>query len=114
MYVGSFPPVSTRADLTLTFSVEDDDTGDAVDLTGALIVIEARYPRSSSIAFTATTSNGKVTITDTGEFRLDIAAAEMSALPSGTYDIGCTIARDGETRQLVIGTLPVLDGVVTQ
>jgi hypothetical protein len=38
----------------------------------------------------------------------------MQGLNVGQYDIGAVVTLNGETRQVILGTLPVLDGVVTQ
>lgn len=112
MLTGTLEPASNRAGFSLIVELLDDDTGDAVDLTGASIVFEVSD--NSSSVLSATTSNAKVTIVDTGIFKVDFTATEMRALCAKTYTLGCTVSNaDSEPQQLIIGFLPVLDGIVS-
>ena len=95
------------------FELEDSDTGSPIDLAGSSIVVEAR-DEYRCVVLSATTGNGKITIIDTGVFRINVPPAETQALRSGSYEVGATITINGESRQLIIGTIPVMDGVVTQ
>ncbi len=113
MYIGALPPVSNREDLEIDCEITDDETGDLIDLTGAVIVFEVRDHRCSTV-LSATTTNGKITIPDTGTFIVAFAESEMNELPNDTYEWGCTLLINGGTRQLGIGTVPVLDGVVSR
>lgn len=115
MYVGTLPPVSTRAGWTFVRQVVDDDTEEAIDLSSATIVFEVRSQLDGATALSATTSNGKITITGTGVFQVDFTASDMKNLDPGIYDVGCTVKNgSAEPQQFIIGTVPVLDGVVTQ
>jgi len=97
---------STREDYSESWQALDDD-GVAIDLTGATIVYEFRDPDTCSR--TAAT----VTI-DTTTFTAEIPVATMRGLcPNKDYDVGCTIEIGGLTSQLFIGTIPIVDGVVT-
>jgi len=90
----------------------DDETGDSVDLTGATIKFEVSD--CGSPVLSATTDNAKVSIVDTGVFQVDFSASEMGALCAKTYKVGCTVSSDdSEPQQLLIGSLPVLDGIVS-
>jgi hypothetical protein len=113
MYVGSLQAASTRQSWTQTFEVEDEDTGDDLDLAGASIVFEIRDPRSLLTVLSATTTNGKITIVDTGVFQVTFAASDMQSLRPQTYDVGCTVTANGATLQYIIGTIPILDGIVS-
>jgi len=113
MYIGSFDPVSNRAGQEFIFEAIDDETDEPVDLSSADIVLEIRDPASRSTVLSATTANGKVTAIDTGTFRASFSSADMRALCAKQYEVGCTITNgDGGPVQFIIGTLPVLDGVV--
>ena len=46
-------------------------------------------------------------------FALSFTSDQMRSLRAGTYECGVTIAQNGETTQFFIGTLPVLDGIVS-
>lgn len=111
MLTGALPPVSNRAGFSMQFELLDDDTDEAVDLSDASIVFEVAD--NGSIELSATTENTKVSIVDTGVFQVDFTATEMRTLCAKTYQLGCTVTNDdSEPQQLIIGTLPVLDGIV--
>lgn len=113
-YVGSLGPISNKTGWRAEYEIDDADTGAPIDLAGASIVIEARDECTGWIAISATTGNGKITIVDTGVFQVNVPPAETQCLHAGTYVVGATITLNGESRQLIIGTLPVMDGVVSQ
>lgn len=113
MYVGTFPAASNRQSWTKTFEVVDEDTNSDLDLTGASIVFEIRDPRNHLSILSATTTNGKVSIIDTGVFTVSFSLSDMQTLYPLTYEVGCTVTINGETMQYIVGTLPVLDGIVS-
>jgi hypothetical protein len=114
MLTGTLAPVSNQENWDIIDSVLDADTGAAVDLTGAVIVFEVRSEDTGQTVLSATTGNGKITIIDTGVYQVSFTRADMQALCKGYYDVGCVITLNGKTQQFIAGTLPVLDGIVTQ
>ena len=70
-----------------------------------------RAPGARSVVLTATLGAG-ITHIETGVFQWHFTAAQMSALDAGDHEVGCTIVMDGVTMQLLIGMLPVMDGIV--
>jgi hypothetical protein len=105
-------PVSNRADYSESWQAFDED-GAAIDLTGATIVLEIVDPkRSSSSLISATTDNGKITISTT-TFTVAIARSELAELDPQNYRVGCTIKQDDFTEQFFVGDFPVYDGVVS-
>jgi hypothetical protein len=113
MLTGSLAATSNREDCKIVVAAEDATTGDAFDLTGATIACELRDRETRAIVLSATTANGGVTFLDAFTVEIAFARATMQGLAEGHYDIGCTVTLNGETRQVILGTLPVLDGVVT-
>src|SRR5262245_32971127 len=115
MYIGSLPIASNRATYNQDFQLYDDEDDKGVDLTGAAITLEVRKPGCSAAELTATTSNGKIVVADTdeGQFELTFTASDMRHLDPMTYACGITITQHDETVQYFIGTLPVLDGIVS-
>ena len=103
--------VSNRADWSDTIELTDADTGDAIDLSSASIVVEVAddYGR---IVLSATTDNGKVTVLSAGNAQFSFTRDEMATLCPGTYRVGGTVTIDDETEQVFFGTVPVIDGVV--
>jgi hypothetical protein len=114
MFEGTLAPVSNQEDWKLTVEIVDDDTGEDIDLTGASIVFEVRDPRNRATVLSATTNNSKVTLLDDGTFQVFFARAEMQMLRAQTYEVGCIVSVNGETKQFILSTIPILDGVVTQ
>lgn len=114
MYHGSLGEVSNREDWLATIAVIDDD-GDDVDVTGATIVVAVRSQMAKSgdtPDLTASTDNGDVTIS-TSEFTFTFGVDDMRGLDPGIYDVACTILLNSITTQLFIGTIAVLDGIVS-
>lgn len=112
MYIGSLSPVSNRAGMTFIREVVDDDTDEPIDLSDCAILFEVRD--GCSPALSASIGSG-VTVLDTGVFQVEFTAAQMKTLCPKSYEVGCIITRSGEEpQQFIIGTLPVLDGVVSR
>jgi hypothetical protein len=114
MYQGTLSPTTTQEDWKLIVEIDDEDAGEPLDLMDATVVFEVRDPKSRGIVLSATTSNGKILIVDTGVFQILFARPEMQALAAQIYEVGCILTINGETKQYIIGTVPILDGVVTQ
>lgn len=113
MYVGALPPASNRASWIREYEVVDDETGQLVDLTSISITFEVRDPLDGTTVLSATTENGKITVIDTGTFQHNFTRDDMAKLCARSYEVGCTLADADDTVQFIIGTLPVLDGVVS-
>ena len=116
MYTGALPAVSNRETWTFTVYLTDFDTDAAIDLTGAAIDIAMREKESKSPILTGSTSDGRVTIAAPetgGSFVVAVAAADMAAIGAGMYDVGARVTiASGTTFQLLVCTLPVVDGIV--
>lgn len=115
MLTGTLPPASNRADWIDCVEIRDteaDSDADAlVDLDGCDIVV-AIYDEDYVKRAGATTDAGTVQIVDSGVFQFTFPRSVMAGLCAGTYKVGCTISRDDETVQILIGDLPVVDGFV--
>jgi hypothetical protein len=113
MISGSLPPTSNRETLNLQIEFYDDEAGNLIDvasLSEAVIAVAPVGVRSPVL--TARLSAGQIAQTETGIIECTFSADQMHGLCSGTYDIGGTLTKDGETVQFLIGTLPVYDGIV--
>ena len=114
MFYGTLDPVSNKATWVGLYELIDAETDEAIDLSDVdEITISIRDAQTQTQAQTATKTGGDVTITDTGIFRWVFSASQMGALEPKTYEIGCTLEQDDEVVQLIIGHLPVRDGIVT-
>lgn len=113
MISGSLPPVSNRETLNLQIEFYDDEAGDLIDVASATETVIAVAPVGGrSPVLTALLSAGQIEQTETGIIECTFSADQMRGLCAGTYNIGGTLTKDGETVQFMIGTLPVYDGIV--
>jgi len=113
MFLGTLDPASNRADWELTVQFTDSETGEALDISGASIVVEVRDRRSGAILITASTANASVSIVDTGMFQISVPVEQMRLVRADTHEVGGTYTLNAATKQFAIGLLPVLDGIVT-
>ena len=114
MFNGSLDPVSNKATWIVNYELSDADTGDLIDLSSVdEITVEVRDAVSKASLLTASKTGGDVVISDTGVFTWTFTATQMRTLGAKTYEVGCTIEDNDEVAQLLIGTLPVHDGIVT-
>jgi hypothetical protein len=108
-------PVSNRATWYEAVRLSDQETGDLLDLTDCSVVIEVAAFHDGicrNTVLSASTDTGAVTIPETGIFEFRFEAEQMRNVVPGVYRIGATISRDGETAQIIIGNIRVIDGVV--
>lgn len=105
-------PATTSADLVLPIRIRDRVTKELVDLVGSTITVAVQARDRGGAVLSASTADGRVTMPELGVFVIRFPKAALSVLRPGTYDIGCTIERDGDTRQLFVGQLPLQNGVV--
>lgn len=111
MYQISFPQTSNRATWIFTGQITDAATGELLDLSDLSFVFAVE--ECGTALLLATTDNGKFTSPSTGIFRWEFSETEMATLCSKTYDTGLTMMNaDGQTAQLSVGPLPIVDGNV--
>ncbi|MNL25915.1 hypothetical protein D3C87_1474170 [compost metagenome] len=112
MYDAQLPPVSNRADWIETIELVDDDTEETItDLSGVTIIVEVR-DRDHRRCLYGTTEDGHIVFAGFGVISWGFNRQEMTQLCAGTYEIGITVKRDGITEQELVGSVPVIDGVV--
>lgn len=106
MLVATFPPASNRADWIETVAFVDPETDDLIDLSGATIAVTLNEmdgcPRLTAAA----------QIITTGVAQFIFTRDQMMTLCAGPYSVGATLERDGATVQVVIATVPVMNGLV--
>lgn len=113
MLIATLPPVSNRADWIEALEFVDDDTGELIDLTGCTIVITVK-DEDGCLALNASTADGSVVFISTGVVQYTFPRSAVAGLRPDAYQIGATVERDGETQQILIGQVPVVDGVVNR
>jgi len=110
VFQGKLDPVSNREDWTYVVEIDDEDDN-PVDLTDAAISVTIRDPRYRSVALAGSTADGSITVLDTGVFRIAFAAARLQPMRADTYEVGVVLVQNGVTVQLVLGLLPIVDGI---
>lgn len=110
MYEGSLGKVSNREDWTQTIACVDDDGGD-VNIASATIRLAVRKKGDSSPTLTAANNDG-ITISSPN-FTFAFSPDDLGGLCPGQYEVGCTIEISSVTTQLIVGTVTIVDGVVT-
>lgn len=139
MIRSAFPAISTRQsfrDVIELFSTVD---GTPFDTTGAKVQVSiggvwpeaygwgwgASYGGvdyydnpffSQTPLLTLSTEDGSIptAFESAGKYPFVFTPAQMATLCPGQYVVGANISRDGYAAQLVLGTLPIVDGVVPQ
>lgn len=124
MYVVTFDDQANSVDWVDGWQVLGDD-GVAEDIYGdgwtvtikvARLPSGCRYPSDyyaclSSPDLTGSTSDGTVTVNDDDALTWTFTAEQMNALAAGSYAVQLTATKDGQTRLLFLGTLPVIAGI---
>ena len=114
MQTGTLPPVSNKADWIEEYELYDDETDETLDIsTAEEITVSIRDPKTESVELTASLSGGAITHIETGVFEFVFTVAQMRGLCPKIYDVGMTILKDDITTQILIGYLPVSDGIVS-
>jgi hypothetical protein len=103
-------PISTYSDWILSMQLTDSDTGDPFDLTGATASLAVRKIGEETITAVSDTAGGKITFPDTGVIHSEVLYGDYE-FEVGEYDVRLTLVRDGYTESIIIGTLPVIDGL---
>ncbi len=114
MLTGMLSPVSNRADWIEAYGLYDIETDEPFDVADATeITVSIRRKEGGSPLLTATLGGGSIVHVETGVFQWTFTEAQMRTLCAGTYSIGCTIDKDDIVSQLLIGFLPIVDGIVS-
>jgi hypothetical protein len=115
MISGSLAPVSNRETFILQVELYDEDDEELIDVSEVTeVLIRISPAKSSSPSLSASLSSGQITQPELGLFQCVFTVDQMKTLCMGTYGIGGTLTKDGETVQFIIGTLPVVDGIVAR
>lgn len=59
----------------------------------------------------ASTDDGTLTVNSDDALEWRFTASQMSQLPPGAYAVSCIATKAGQTVQLFLGTLPIIQGV---
>lgn len=102
---------SNREDWTIQFYASDEETGEAIDFSGATINFVLRDSGGCQ-RLAASTDDGTITTPSAGYVDIALTEAQMATLCAGSYPFGCNYEINGVTAQLFVGTASIYDGVV--
>jgi len=108
-YIANFSQ-SNQADWIFDVVATNADTGDAVDFSAATAITFEVNDFDGCRRFVGALSSG-VTLPAIGTIEVLVPKATMQNLCAGSYPIGMTYTMNGETDQILIGTVSVYDGV---
>ena len=116
MYTGALGAVSNRETWSLGVTVVNADTDDVVDITGASIDVAIREQREGLLpVLTGSLTDGHIVSSApaSGYFEITFQPTDLQNLHAGMYDLGVRIRfASGDYSQLLVGVLPVIDGIV--
>jgi hypothetical protein len=106
-----FEAVSNREDWNDQVHVYVNDA--LIDLTGAVVVLAVKDPRTRLQVLIAQTADGSITIPALGIIEFSFPVEQMRGLEaSKRYEMFCTAVINGKTSQLFTGEVPIYDGGV--
>lgn len=132
----TFPAITTRQSFSEVLELFSDVDGTPFDLTGASVQVSigraddwlpwwgamdylSYYDSTwwgTTPILTLKTADGSITtaLEAVGKYPFVFTPAQIASLCPGQYVVGANITRDGYTAMLILGNLPVIDGVVPQ
>lgn len=123
MYIVQFDPTSNAADWIDGWQVLGPDgvPEDIYDLGWEVTIRLARLPRGAGVSdyygclsspqLTGSTSDGTITVNDQDALEWTFRAERMRGLTAGSYAVGVIATKDGQTVQILLGNLPVIQGL---
>lgn len=109
MISGSLGQISNHATWINGFEVIDAETDDFMDLTGVTITMKVACDPGGSVLLTGSTATGELTSPGTGMVDWRFEASQMQALCAGTYAVVIRFDRSGDTDDVFLGTVAVLE-----
>jgi len=100
---------SNKADWTFDITAVDNDTGDAIDFTGADVLFVVKDENDCQKLSASIGSGITQPVGTTLEFLF--TAAQMETFCPGSYKYGCVYSLNGSIIQLMTGTVTIFDGV---
>jgi hypothetical protein len=117
MFQARFRPVSNQSDWATPMQFNDKASGTPIDITGedvpnSFVLALQLAGASNGPALTGSTATGELTLPSLGILQVFFPAARMQALAPGSYDVGLTVTNGINTAQILLGRLPIVNGIV--
>lgn len=110
----TLPAQSNQETWDGTLSFIDDDDGLPLfteALPPSAVTLRLRDRETGATVISGSMADGALVVVGDGEMEFTFSATAMSALEPKTYDIGLLATISGVTKQLILGSLPVLEGL---
>ena len=118
MLTGTYPEPTTNAETWQgTIEFFDDETGEPYFIYSnsathpTEITLKLRDESNGSTVLEISLTGGEIVLADDGIAEFTVAATTMDDLEPKTYTVGVLYTYDGITKQLILGSLPVLEGL---
>jgi hypothetical protein len=109
MLIGPLPTASNRATWIENFEFHDMTDDSLVDFsTAEEITFTIRDPSSGAEFIRLRKSSGEVTTPTIGVVSIRADVGTMNRLEPKTYEVAMEVLEEGDTVQMLLGTLPVL------
>lgn len=102
---------SNKADWAFDVTATDSETGAAIDFTGATVALAVKDEKGCQV-LSASIGSG-ITQSDAYTLSVLFADQQMKALCPGSYKVGMVYALNGETNQILTGTVSIYDGIAS-
>lgn len=109
MISGTLGQNSNRATWIDGMAVIDPETDDFMDLTGVTITMKVAREPGGSVYLTGSTTTGEIDIVGTGLVDWRFEASQMQALDAGTYAVVIRFERSGDTDDIFLGTVAIVE-----
>jgi hypothetical protein len=119
MFQARFKPVTNQSDWATSIQFNDKASGTPIDITGddvpnSFSLALALVGDANNAALTGSTTTGELTLPSLGILQIFFPAARIQALAPGSYDVGLTVTNGVNTAQILLGRLPIVNGIVGQ
>jgi hypothetical protein len=113
MYICSLDPQSNRATWRQEIQLTDVDTGETIKVDDCDVTITVR-DESGRQVLSGSSDGGEIIFSEEDMFQWTFSNSQMAALCAGTYNVGVRISQNGIVMQLIIGSVPILEGIDCQ
>lgn len=111
MFFARLDPLAVGSDWYLTIQMQEAETGDPLDLTGIKFTVAVQKFREGKPDLVGSSEDGHISNPETGFIVIEFLGETTKKLSIGEYKVGLKAERSGFTETIILGTLPVIEGV---
>ena len=113
MYGARFEPLALGSDWVLPLEIKDSESGEPLGFGGCSFKVSLKSAYSEVPEINGTSENSQVINPQDGIIVIQMLASDLGSLRVGEYSVGLKVTSGELSEALVIGTLPVIDGVTS-